>query len=240
MQVTTYLHKFLSILYPSICLHCGDQGEADFELCARCKHTLPWIRYACLQCGLPLTTHNASSCGACSNRTLYFEKTITPFLYDDFIKEAIHQFKFNSKLHYGKLLANLFTEYIQQRKIQLPDVLVPVPLYKKRIRERGFNQALEIARIVNKSMGVDIRYRDIKRIRDTKTQMELPAKQRQSNVKNAFEIINSKYSFKNMRVAVLDDVMTTGNTVNEVAKCLKTAGAKQIDAWCIARVIIRY
>jgi len=232
----TMFKKFSGFLYPNVCLNCNDVGEDGFDLCRRCYQNLPWIRHACMRCALPLPTGSSSVCGSCSNRNLYFDQAFAPFLFDHFVREAVHQFKFNSKLNYGKLLAQLLTRYIQEQNLAAPDVLIPVPLHRKRLRRRGFNQALEIVRVINNQINSAISIKEVQRVRETRVQMELPAKNRYANVKNAFQLHSTNSNFNGKHVAIIDDVMTTGNTVNEVARCIKKVGAGRVDIWCIARV----
>lgn len=238
--ISTVLRKAGALIYPKVCLHCNDVGHEGMDLCERCYQALAWIQYACAHCALPLPTNNAPVCGACSNRELYFDYAQTPFQFEGFIRDAVYQFKFNQKLNQGKLLAQLLTEYIENSNSDIPEIIIPVPLHKKRLRQRGYNQALEIARIVCKELAkeyeIELVYDEIYRNRDTSVQMELPAKQRLKNVKDAFSVKENSKILKNKHVCILDDVMTTGNTVNEVAKCLRKAGADRVGVWCIARV----
>jgi ComF family protein len=238
--ITSAFQKAGRLMYPKVCLHCNDAGHDEMDLCERCYQGLPWVQYACQHCALPLPTNNASACGACSNRQLYFDYAVTPFRFEGFIRDAIYQFKFNQKLNQGKLLAQLLLQHIQESQLELPDLIIPVPLHKKRMRQRGYNQALEIARIVSKGLGNNMRsdlvYDAVYRNRDTSVQMDLPAKKRAKNVKGAFSVKENSTVLKNKQICIVDDVMTTGNTVNEVAKCLKEAGVGKVGVWCIARV----
>ena len=193
--------------------------------------------HACKHCAIPLPVSSASICGACSKRDLYFDQAFAPFVFDQFIREAVYQFKFNSKLNYGKLLAHLLVQSIHNQNLTIPDVIVPVLLHRKRLRKRGFNQALEIARVLSKQIGGVISVQDILRARETHAQMELAAKHRHANVKDAFTLSVPKPLFKSRHVVIIDDVMTTGNTVNEVAKRINMAGAERVDVWCVARVV---
>ncbi len=224
------------LIYPKICLHCEAAGEQGMDLCLRCYENLSRAKFACQRCALPLKSDNAKICGACSNRELNFEQSIAPFQFEGFIRESVYQFKFNQKLNQGKLLAQLFLRHIETIKVEIPDVIIPVPLHRKRLRKRGYNQALEIARIFSKQLGCDLSYQSVFRNRDTSVQMDLPAKQRYKNVKGAFSINKEACELTNKHVCIVDDVMTTGNTVNEVAKCLRKVGAERIDVWCVARV----
>ncbi len=234
----SFLEKTAQTIYPNVCLQCDAEGENGIDLCQRCFQNLPWIEFCCQKCALPLTSDDAKICGACTTQKYFFDQTIAPFQFEGFIRDAIYKFKFNQKLNQGKLLAHLFLCCLENREYSLPDVIIPVPLYKKRLRKRGYNQALEVAKIINKKLNCDLSYTDIYRNRVTSAQMELPAKQRYNNVKNAFSLVRNSKDLKNKHICIVDDVMTTGNTVNEVAKCLKKAGAKKVDVWCIARVHI--
>lgn len=236
--ITCAFKKAGAMIYPKVCLHCNDAGHSGMDLCQRCYQRLSWVEYACGRCALPLPRSNAAICGACSNRELYFDHASTPFQFDGFIRDAIYQFKFNHKLNHGKLLVQLLMRKIEENQLEIPELIIPVPLHKKRMRQRGYNQALEIARIVSKELGSELVYDVVYRNRDTNVQMDLPAKQRHKNVKDAFSVKENSIILKNKHICIIDDVMTTSNTVNEVAKCLKKVGAKRVDVWCIARVNI--
>ncbi len=224
------------LIYPRVCLQCEAQGEQGIDLCLRCYENLPWIKFACKKCALPLKSEHAKICGYCSNRNNYFDHAIAPLQFEGFVREAIYAFKFNQKLNQGKLLAQLLIRHIETTQIETPDVIIPVPLHKKRLRKRGYNQALEIARIISKHLNCNLSYQSIYRNRDTSIQMELPAKERRKNVKDAFSLKEKTNHLTNKHVCIVDDVMTTGNTVNEVAKCLQKADVGRIDVWCVARV----
>jgi ComF family protein len=232
-----FIKKSSALIYPKVCLHCNDAGHNGMDLCMQCHERLPWIKYACSRCALALLNSNANACGACTNRELHFDHAFTPFLFEGFVRDAVYQLKFNHKLNQGKLLAQLLLQSIENKQLDVPEIVIPVPLHKKRLRKRGYNQALELARIVCSEINSELVYKEIYRNRDTSVQMELPAKQRHKNVKDAFSLIDASTILNNKHVCIIDDVMTTGNTVNEVAKCIRNAGARRIDVWCIARVV---
>lgn len=234
--ISSAFKKAGAMIYPKDCLHCNGAGHNGMDLCQRCLQRLTWVEYACSRCALPLSSSNAAVCGACSNRELYFDYASTPFHFDGFIRDAIYQFKFNHKLNQGKLLAELLLRHIEEQQLEVPELIISVPLHKKRMRQRGYNQALEIARIVSKELGNELDYDSVYRNRDTSVQMDLPAKQRHKNVKDAFSVKENSTILKNKHVCIIDDVMTTGNTVNEVAKCMRKAGVERVGVWCIARV----
>jgi ComF family protein len=140
--------------------------------------------------------------------------------------------KFQGQLAAATLLGNLLQEALAQGTAPLPEALLPVPLHPSRMAERGFNQALEIARIVSNSMAIPIIANAVKRHRPTPPQVSLDAKTRRGNVRGAFRL---QKPIQVRRVAIVDDVITTGSTVTEVARVLKKAGVKEIDVWALAR-----
>lgn len=145
--------------------------------------------------------------------------------------------KFQHALTNARLLGELLAEKIQQdwyREKSLPDVIIPIPLHKKRLRERGFNQALEIARFTAKKLHLPIDASSSLRTKPTLAQTTLSAKERQKNLRGAFLI---KENFRYQKVAVIDDVITTGHTMMAFCQALKNQGAAQIDVWCCARAI---
>ncbi len=143
--------------------------------------------------------------------------------------------KFKKKLAYARILGELLAEKIRQdwyRSKPLPDLILPIPLYEQRLQERGFNQALELARPLASLLHLPVDTKAAKRIKNTSAQMNLAANQRQSNVKNAFMITSS---LRGKKIAVLDDVVTTGSTVTEFSRCLLQHGAQTVEIWCCAR-----
>lgn len=142
--------------------------------------------------------------------------------------------KFQQKLIYAKLLSELFIQQIQKNydAESLPELIIPMPLHRNRLQERGFNQAVEIARLIVKKLRIKIDLKSCRRVRATVAQTTLPAAQRKDNIKNAFYIA-SNLSAKH--IAILDDVVTTGYTVTELAQELRKSGVERIDVWCCAR-----
>jgi ComF family protein len=142
--------------------------------------------------------------------------------------------KFSQRLSYLSLLAELFIMYWQKQSAPLPDIIIPVPLHARRLRERGYNQALELARIIGRHLQVPIDFCSIKRTKTTLAQASLPASQRRENISDAFACTSPiTYS----RVALVDDVLTTGNTVRALSQTLRQAGVAHIDVYCIARTL---
>ena len=220
-------------LFPGICLLCGERAAASNDFCDACEASLPRLYNGCEQCAASLAEASATQhrCGACQQHPPAFHRALAPFVYAAPIDRLIQDLKYRQRLETARLLGARLADYAASRDPEI-DVIVPIPLHDKRLRERGYNQSLEIAQPVAEQFGVRLDYQSGQRTRATPPQTSLPPKARQRNVRNAFKVTAS---FKGARVAVIDDVMTTGHTVNAFATCLKKAGAKSIEVWVVAR-----
>lgn len=190
---------------------------------------------SCVRCARFLQGTCATICGNCLANGPFFDVTYALFPYEWPVDSLIVKLKFHHQLCYAQALGELLTHKIQTvwyAARPLPDIILPVPLHPKRLRERGFNQALEIARPAAKALNLTMDVHGVKRIKATPPQSELPARKRKQNIANAFSV-NKNYTGKHL--AILDDVITTGHTVMELSRVLKENGAKQIDVWCCAR-----
>lgn len=171
-------------------------------------------------------------CGRCAKEEQPFATARSAGIYDGFLLEAIHRFKYNGKTSLAGPLINILTEAFPNNVCGL---IVPVPLHKARLKERGFNQSLLLAKGLAKAYNLPIDYLNLKRIRATDHQINLKGKERLINVKNAFEV-KDKTAFQDKKIVLIDDVYTTGATVTECSNTLKKAGAKSIDVLTLARV----
>lgn len=217
--------------FPPTCLVCGAPGKDVLDLCTGCRFELPRNNPACGCCGIPLYGDQALICGQCQQHPPPFKRTLTPFLYEPPMDCLIKLLKFQGQLAAATLLGNLLQEVLIQRTTPLPEAMLPVPLHPSRMAERGFNQALEIARIVSKPMAIPIIANAVKRHRPTPPQVSLDAKARRSNVRGAFR---RQQPIQARHIAIVDDVITTGSTVIEVARVLKRAGVEEIEVWALA------
>jgi ComF family protein len=158
-----------------------------------------------------------------------------PYLYAGPLMSAIHRFKYNDETHLASSLGGLLAQFARNL-LPYPEefVTVPVPLHKHRLAERGFNQSLLLARVISSELETPLDYRSLIRKRDTQSQTGLAGKDRRRNVTNAFAVI-SKATFKGSKVLVVDDVLTTGYTLNECAKTLKKSGALEVICLALAR-----
>jgi len=176
-------------------------------------------------------------CGSCLKKPPPFDSLYTPYLYQDGIRELLLSLKFNQKLSHARLLGGMMAASLADYLAvsgERPDAIVPVPLHPKRERERGYNQALELLRLVAKRNNISVNHRLVVRRAATSKQTNLSADERRRNLKGAF-VIREGVAVP-PHLAIFDDVVTTGATVTELAKSLKQAGAKRVDVWAVARV----
>ena len=227
-MVYNWLINSLSAIIPPRCHLCDAPGK---HLCADCQADLPTRICHCRRCGVALEMDTlARFCGACLQSPPHFQLTLSPYTYHSPLSHLIMALKYQRRLSLVPVLAGVLAEHIEKCEVEV-DALLPVPLHTSKLRQRGFNQALELARPLARQFGLPILHQ-LERHRATQAQSSLHADARQQNVRNAFRI---KQPFDYRRVAIIDDVMTTGSTVNEIARLLKNAGVEEIQIWCVAR-----
>lgn len=215
-------------MLPQHCLLCSAAAN-DQALCADCHAELPWLPEArCPQCALP--THSGQLCGACLSHPPRFNAVTAAFAYEWPLAPLIHHYKYAGNL----ALARLFASALAPRIDSAVDLIIPMPLAPLRLRERGFNQALEIARVVSHHSGIALEPAACRRVRESAPQATLPWKERAKNIRGAF-VCDMNLAGK--RVAIVDDVLTTGATLNELARNLRKAGAAEVQGWMVARTI---
>jgi len=226
-----------STVIPPTCTLCGDPGSyldhSPFDLCNPCRRDLPRLINACARCAEPLTGNQDfdALCGRCQTKPPAFHRCQAMFAYQPPVDHMLQSLKFNGSLEMARLLGLLMSQWLTQIMDSRPDILIPVPLHARRLRERGFNQAIEIARPVARRLGLAMDINNCHRIKTTSPQSDLPRKERLKNLKGAFEVIKPIHG----HVAIIDDVMTTGSTAHELAKSLILAGADSVEVWVCAR-----
>ena len=235
-MIYNWLKNSLSSLFSKQCLLCLSPTLNTHLLCSDCGTDLSKNSAHCLVCAIPFSETQTSGkmliCGKCQKNPPHYTTSLIPHLYASPLKEIIAHLKFHGNLSYAPLLAQTFINSLKHRKNNLPECIIPVPLHQQRLRERGFNQALELAQIISKQLHIPLDYSLCQRNKATPYQSGLSAKQRKQNLKNAFAM---KKSHNYKHVAIFDDVVTTGTTVNELAKELKQSGVETIEVWAIAR-----
>jgi ComF family protein len=230
--IGAWLHVLQRGLLPSTCLLCGAAGTAEQDLCAGCAADLPRNTPACPGCALPLAAVQTGLCEHCRSRPQPFDRAFVPFRYRPPVDFLIRGLKFTGRLSHARLLGELFAATLAERNAPLPDCIIPVPLHPLRLRERGFNQALELARATGRHFGIPLLAEGLRRVRHTTPQIQLDAQRRQTNLLGAFVIGRPLIG---SRVALVDDVITTASTVAECARVLRGGGATDIEIWAIGR-----
>lgn len=232
-----YLKKIYTQLLPFSCILCKHPSRQTRDICIACQLELPSVTQTCTICAKPLS-HITLICGNCLADPPSFTKIYTLYLYQPPLIYLIWNLKFQHNLVHAKVLGELMAAQIKldwYHNRPLPEVIIPVPLHTKRLRERGFNQALEIAKPIAKILKIPIDYSTCIRVKETQSQTRLSAKEREKNLHNAFAMAGY---FPYKHVAILDDVITTGQTIRELSTVLKASGVETIDVWCCARAAL--
>jgi len=227
-----------SLLGCRACILCDSPTSSSLNLCEYCLNELPKLENTCWRCALPLneTTKDEIYCGHCLQTKKIIDHTVALWHYEQPLPHFITALKFRAKLIVAKVFGELFAEHLSSHysSNSVPETIIPMPLHPQRLRERGFNQALEIAKPIAKHLNIPIDMTLAHRVRATPPQSSTPAKARYKNIKNAFSIEKPCAD----HIAIIDDVITTGSTVRELSRVLRKAGAKHIDVWCVARTVI--
>jgi len=219
-------------IVPSACLICTG-AAAPGTVCEGCRSSLPWNRIACPICALPLRSAVAHVCANCAAEPPHFDATLAAFRYEAPIAQAIAGLKYHAQFRQSRWLGSEIAQLAADRPSPLPDLLIPVPLHPSRLRERGYNQALELARGITRQLAIDIDWHSAVRLRATADQIGKRAKERRKEVRKAFAVSTA---VAGRNIALIDDVMTTGSTVDDLARAAREAGAARIEVWVAARV----
>ncbi len=227
------MFNIFDLIFPRSCYSCG-RKIAEGYLCEECSITLNNYldKNICQVCGSPLYTNE---CKVCSHSDFYFDLARSTFLMNDVLRNLIHNFKYRDFPKIGKILAKYAAFYIKKNNLFSDvDFIIPVPLHRVKKRIRGFNQSEIIAKQIAKILGFNFAQNIIKRIKFTQTQTKLTKKERELNVTSAFKI-TKKHLIKNKNFMIIDDVFTTGSTVNSIAKILKENNADKVYVLTIIR-----
>lgn len=218
-------------------LVCDESSGTADPVCSACETELPWLMEHCEVCALPLPA-TGLVCGQCLKQPAAFKQVVAPWTYSFPIDSLISRFKHQARWPLGHLLAHLLGQFLQHRyedaALARPDCLLPVPLARKRLRERGFNQAAMLARWLNEDLNIPWDEHLLSRPRETVAQQDLDARTRKRNLHQAFALADDA-QVKGRHLALIDDVLTTGATASSLARLLMDAGARQVDVYCLAR-----
>ncbi len=231
-MVNNWLDIIQDRVFPPTCLLCNLSSNV-FDICEPCAISLEKNADCCYRCGETFESSISAPkiCGKCIYSPPAYDETHAPFIFQSGMRYLIHALKFHNSYKNSRLLGRLISESLQNTP-GLPELIIPVPLHPIRYRQRGFNQSLEIARTVSKQLKIPLDYSSCQRRKYTLQQSDLPAKRRKNNLRNAFTITRP---IKADHIVILDDVMTTGATANELAATLKKAGVNRVDVWVCAR-----
>jgi len=237
-MVNSLLEALLAGLFPDYCALCGLRSCRTLPLCQACEQDLQANDSCCYRCAIPLPLTGPLStetlCGNCLQAPPPFDRVVAPWLYCELLAHLIQRWKFHGERRLTPLLATLWLGRFEQ--VPAVDVIIPVPLHWRRLWGRGFNQSELLCRQLRSSSAVismaTLDHRSVRRTRATQAQSSIRAAQRSANLKHAFTAIKR---YDNLRVAIVDDVFTTGATAAELASTLRSAGADHVEVWCLAR-----
>ena len=229
-QITTLAENsrlLIDSLLPKRCPLCSTRTNQGF--CTNCQQLLPWIISGCEICGSEL--HEVGVCGNCLSIRPHYDHSVIPFRYSEPVSGKIQALKYHYQLQYVSTLSEMICLRVWKDPYPLPQVLIPVPLHRNRLRQRGFNQALEIAKVIGRQLGIAVNSSLLERDTDTAPQTALGEAERISNLNHAFK---ATCPIRLAHVALVDDVVTSGSTVNAAARTLKHAGVDTVSILAVA------
>ncbi len=218
----------INSIFPKTCPVCDKVIAHDEYICRKC---VPKIHYIgepkCKKCGKQLSNKEIEYCNDCSKKKHFYNNGLAVFLYDDIISKSIYRFKYHNRRtyaqFYGKAIADNNGSQIKQWGAQ---VIVPIPIHEKKLIKRGYNQAELIARELGRNIGIKVDEKILVRVINTKPQKEMNKADRKKNLENAFKIATNVVEYK--KVILVDDIYTTGSTIDECTLALKAAGVEQV------------
>lgn len=232
-QVYGLVELAVARLFPARCVLCLDDGQPpSLDLCAACEADLPRDLPACTGCAVPLPTADAFLCGDCLGRPRDFDAAFAAYRYEHPVDWLVRRAKYGGDIAAARVLGTLLGRRLRAGHPLHVEALLPVPLHRAREAQRGFNQAIEVARAAGREVGLPVVSDVGRRWRDTAGQAGLDASGRRENVRGAFDLVRP---LRQRRFAIVDDVLTTGSTAEELARVLKRAGADWVEVWAVAR-----
>ena len=229
MNIKKIWECFLNLLFPRRCAVCdGILQETKAGICPECRRKLVYIREPrCRKCGKQLLDEEEEYCAGCKGNQKNFDRGIVLFAYNDAMKKSIYRFKYANRREYSRFYAAEICRCLGKEIARFSaDAIVPVPLHKKRQKKRGYNQAELIAAQVGQHMGIPVKTRLLIRSKNTKALKKMRRTERENNLKKAFKIWENDVKLDT--VIIIDDILTTGSTINEISGVLKEAGIKKV------------
>ena len=229
------INILLEFLYPDniSCILCDNpiNKTNTYSMCKECFTNINFILDGCVKCGKPIINYSLEEqhiegCNYCLNKGFYFDKVISCIEYTELSKKIVFGLKYNDKTYMSKYIAQIMSEKLELENIKF-DYILFVPLHKKRMRKRGFNQAEKIAKSLSKLINIPV-VNNIERIYNTERLYKLNKDEREKELKNVFILKDSKHEIKNKNILLVDDIFTTGATVNEISKLLKLKNVNKV------------
>ena len=228
-------HKIASITQlfrlPALCGLCQQYHTSRLAICTECHRLLTPLGPACRYCAEPLPDSHFLVCGKCIQKKPAIDAVMTAYLFEEPLRTLLHEFKYREGLHLLSYLATLMKQALPTTPYQT-DCLMPVPMHPKRLRQRGFNQAAELAKYLAREFNWPCELSLCQKHLNTAPQASLSAADRQKNLNHAFTAKATHYQ----HITLIDDLFTTGSTANALARVLKQKGVARVDLWCCARV----
>jgi len=236
MDSMDMLRYVLNWIYPEKCVLCRKTLPINNHfggICADCHKDIPFIKPPrCIICGRH--TENSDICVDCTHMSYAFEKGYSVFEYEN-VKESIHRFKYEGIKDIGKAFSHLMVRFVEYSNMDINniDVIMPVPLYKEKLRKRGFNQSELLALGIGEAFGIEVDKTSLLRIHETRPQSLLDVSERKKNVKGAFKVMDEKAVF-NKTVLLVDDIFTSGATLNECSEVLLRGGVSSVQVFALS------
>lgn len=234
------MNSLFDFFFPRHCILCGTRHRLlpESNLCQPCKADFSLNLNCCGHCAVPMNEADnplqQSLCGQCLISPPEFDYCWSPFVYGQPLEWGIQQLKFNARLMFAPLLSELMIQQIPAHLLaqQKADAIIPMPLHPARLKQRGFNQSLLLVKPLARKLGIKIDSQSCQRLKNTEHQTGKNARQRKQNLRSAFKFDN-RNNYRHL--VIFDDVVTTGSSVSELSKTLKSSGVDRVDVWCLAR-----
>lgn len=227
------IEEIVSLVFPRRCPVCDEVLMAGKYICEDCRKKLCFIKEpVCKKCGKTLEREQQEYCSDCVRKKHFFVQGKAVFAYQKEMKKSMYRFKYSNKREYADFYAaeaaKLYSGWVKHREIE---VIVPIPMYFWKKRRRGYNQAEVFARRLGKQLHIPVTGKIVKRIRNTRPQKELNDVERKENLKKAFKIAPDIVKYR--KILLVDDIYTTGSTMDAVAEVLLEAGVKEVYFICV-------
>jgi ComF family protein len=237
--VKEYTDALLDLIYPSqaVCYNCGKslEKESKYSLCLHCYNALPFIsEHHCLKCGIPLRMiEDGPNCEECKDTHHYFDRAISVVQYEEDVKKLIYKLKYSHHTYLARIMGAMMAHKLKEECISI-DLILPVPLYKGKEIERGFNQSALLGKYIANEINIPLNTDALIRVKNTKVMHSLTKRERHENVQDAFKVVDV-WVIMDRNILLIDDIFTTGSTVNVCSQLLLSSGAKSITVLTFAR-----